>query len=67
MASEYQKSAISLRQGANLPGLTYERFMVDFLGGRKMSCINGTLQELEAETQQEQAWLDDVIGKRSCL
>ena len=65
MASEYQKGTISLRQGANLPGLTYERFMVDFLGGRKMSCINGTPQKFEAEFQQEQDWLSDVIGERS--
>jgi len=64
VASEYQKGNISLRQGANLLGLTYETFMVDFLGGRKISFINGTPQELDAESQQEQAWLDEVLRDR---
>lgn len=65
VASEYQKGTISLRQGANLLGLTYEKFMVDFLGGRKLSFINGTPQELEAESQQEHAWLDEVLEELS--
>lgn len=65
VANEYQKGNISLRQGANLLGLTYETFMIDFLGGRQISFINGTPQELTAESQQENAWLDEVLKEHS--
>jgi hypothetical protein len=33
-------------------GLTYEAFMVDFLGHRKTPLIDGTREELELEEQQ---------------
>lgn len=65
VAYEYQKGNISLRQGANLLSLTYEAFMVDFLGGRQIPFINGTPEELAAEFQQENAWLDEVLEERS--
>ncbi|EDN71467.1 hypothetical protein BGP_1865 [Beggiatoa sp. PS] len=64
VASEYQKGSISLREGAQMLGLTYEAFMVDFLGHRKISLINGTREELELEEQQENAWLDDLLGDK---
>ncbi len=64
VASEYQKANISIRQGAKMLGLTYEEFMVDFLGNRQISFINGTPQELEMELQQENAWLDKALGNR---
>ena len=37
VASEYAKGNISIRHGAGLLGLTYEEFMVGFLGKRKIS------------------------------
>jgi len=40
IAQEFQKGHISLGQGAQLLGLTYEQFMIDFLGERRMSFIN---------------------------
>jgi hypothetical protein len=64
VAEEYKKGNISIRQGAKMLGLTYEEFMVDFLGRRKISFINGTPDELEAESQQEEAWLDEMLGAR---
>jgi len=48
VANEYQKGNISIRQGAKMLNLTYEEFMVDFLGDRKISFINGASLELEA-------------------
>jgi hypothetical protein len=65
VASEYQKAKISIRQGAKMLGLTYEEFMVDFLGNRQISVINGTPQELEMELQQENAWLDKALENRT--
>ena len=62
VADEYKKGNISIRQGAKMLGLTYEEFMIDFLGRRKISFINGTPDELESESQQEEAWLDDFPG-----
>jgi len=64
VASEYQKANISIRQGAKMLGLTYEEFMVDFLGNRQISFINGTQQELEIELQQENAWLDKALENK---
>jgi hypothetical protein len=64
VANEYQKGSISLREGAQMLGLTYETFMVDFLGNRKISWINGTREELELEEQQEGAWLDEILGEK---
>ena len=61
VATEYQQGHISIRQGANMLGLTYEDFMVNFLGNRKISFINGTPKELQAEFQQENAWLDEAL------
>ena len=46
VADEYKKGNISIRQGAKMLGLTYEQFMVDFLGKRKISFINATEDEL---------------------
>lgn len=60
VASEYQKGSISLREGAQLLGLTYEAFMMDFLGSRKMSLINGTREELELEERLEEVWLEGM-------
>jgi len=62
VANEYQKGSISLREGAQILGVTYETFMVDFLGSRKILFINGTREELELEEQQEEAWLDEMLG-----
>ncbi|HLC15291.1 MAG TPA: UPF0175 family protein [Thermodesulfovibrionia bacterium] len=64
VASEYEKGNISIRQGANILGLTYEKFMVDFLGKRKISFISGTSNELESEFRQEKKWLDEVLASR---
>ena len=64
VANEYQKGVISLREGAQILGLNYEIFMVDFLWNRKISFINGTREELELEEQQEEAWLDEMLGDK---
>ena len=64
VADEYKKGNISIRQGAKMLGLTYEEFMIDFLGNRKISFINGTNQELELESEQEEAWLDEMLEDR---
>lgn len=61
VADEYKKGNISIRQGAKMLGLTYEEFMVEFLGNRKISFINGTNQELESEQEEENAWLDEAL------
>jgi phage antirepressor YoqD-like protein len=65
VANEYQKGNISIRQGAKMLDLTYEEFIVDFLGDRKISFISGTPLELEAEFQQEDAWLDEHLGNKT--
>ena len=64
VASEYQKGSISLREGAQMLGLTYETFMVDFLGSRKIPFINGTKKELELEEHQENIWLDKMLNDK---
>lgn len=46
VADEYKKGNISIRQGAKMLGLTYEQFMVDFLGKKRISFINATKDEL---------------------
>ena len=46
VADEYKKGNITIRQGAKMLGLTYEQFMVDFLGGKEISFINATKDEL---------------------
>ena len=61
VAGEYEKGNISIRQGANILGLTYEAFMVDFLGKRGIPFINGTPEELESEFRREEKWLDEVL------
>lgn len=61
VAGEYEKGNISIRQRAGILGLTYEEFMVGFLGKRKMSFISGTAEELESEFRQEEAWLDEIL------
>lgn len=65
VANEYQKGNISVRQGAYMLGLTYEAFMVDFLGDRKISFINETPEEFASEFQQESSWLDTVLGEKA--
>ncbi|GEM_PF-728650 len=65
VAGEFQKGNLSLRQGAALLGLTYEEFMINFLGDRQISFINGNPNELAAEFQQEQLWLEEACGKHS--
>ncbi len=62
VANEYRKGNISMRQGAKLLGLTYQQFMIDFLGVRKISVINRTSEELALESEQENQWLDEVLG-----
>ena len=62
VAQEYQQGNISIRQGATMLGLTYEEFMVEFLGQRKISFINSTPEELALEAKQEAHWLDEVLG-----
>ena len=44
--SEFQKGNLSIRESAELLGLTYEGFM-EFLGERRLSFINATKDELE--------------------
>ena len=44
--SEFQKGNLSIRESAELLGLTYEGFM-KFLGERRLSFINATKDELE--------------------
>ena len=61
VAGEYEKGNISIRQGACILGLTYEEFMIGFLGKRKMSFISGTAEELESEFKQEETWLDQIL------
>ncbi len=65
VASEFQRGHLSIRQGAALLGLTYEEFMIDFLGDRQISFINGEPNELAAEFQQEQLWLEEACGNLS--
>ncbi len=65
VAREFQKGNLSLRQGAALLGLTYEEFMIDFLGDRQLAFINGNPNELAAEFQQEQLWLEEACGNHS--
>ena len=67
VANEYQKGNLSIRQSAKILGLTYEEFMVNFLGDRKISFINGTHSELEEEYQQEEAWLDKILRNKIWL
>ena len=64
VAGEYEKGNISIRQGAGILGLTYEEFMVGFLGKRKISFISGTAEELESEFRQEEKWLYEIAGSR---
>jgi predicted HTH domain antitoxin len=61
VASEYEKGSISIRQGARILGLTYEEFMIDFLGKRKMPFINRSEKELESESEREEKWLDEIL------
>ncbi len=61
VAGEYEKGNISIRQGATLLGLTYEEFMIDFLGKRKISFISGTKDELESEFREEESLLDEIL------
>lgn len=61
VAGEYEKGNISIRQGAMLLGITYEEFMVDFLGKRKISFISGTEDELESEFREEASFLDAIM------
>lgn len=61
VASEFRKGNISIRQGADILGLTYEKFMIEFLGKRKIPFINGTAEELESESAQEDNWLDEIL------
>lgn len=44
--SEFQKGNLSIRDSAELLGLTYEGF-IEFLGKRKIPFINATKDELE--------------------
>ena len=61
VAAEYKKGNISIRQGSSLLGMTYEEFMVDFLGKRKISFISGTEEELESEFREEESLLDELL------
>ncbi len=65
VAGEYAKGNITIRQGAVVLGLTYEEFMVGFLGKRKIPLISGTVEELESEFRQEEAWLDEILESGS--
>lgn len=65
VASEYEKGNLSIRQGANILGLTYEGFMLDFLGKRQIPLSSGSQAEREVELQQERLWLDEVLGVAS--
>lgn len=64
VAFEYQKGNISIREGVEMLGITYEQFMVDFLGKRKIPFINGNAEELEVEYQQEDNWLNDILRNK---
>ncbi|MCP4111688.1 MAG: hypothetical protein GY749_40225 [Desulfobacteraceae bacterium] len=64
VAGEFKKGNISIRQGADILGLTYEEFMVSFLGKREISFISGTTEELESEFRQEEKWLDEILESR---
>lgn len=61
VAEEYKKGNISIRHGSSLLGMTYEEFMVDFLGKRKISFISGTEEELESEFREEESLLDELL------
>jgi len=63
IAQEFQKGHISLGQGAQLLGLTYEQFLKDFLGSRRISFISGTPAELAVENWREQAWLTELLRR----
>lgn len=41
--------------------MTYEEFMIDFLGKRKISFISGTEDELESEFREEESFLDEIL------
>lgn len=46
VTNEYQKGHITIREGANLLGLTYEGF-IEWLGKRKLSFVNASDSELQ--------------------
>ncbi len=48
---EYQKGYLSLREAAELIGVTYEGFM-EWLGKRKLSFISATKEELEEDERK---------------
>ena len=48
---EFQKGVLSIRESAQLLGLTYEGFM-EWLGKRKISFITATPEELEESYQE---------------
>ena len=54
--SEFQKGNLSIRDSAELLGLTYEGF-VEFLGKRKLSFINASKKELEESHQNFESFL----------
>ena len=54
---EYQKGHLSLREAAEILGLTYEGFM-EWLGKRKISFISATKEELEQDYHEFERFME---------
>ena len=54
---EYQKGNISIREAAEILGLTYEGFM-EWLGERKISFINASKEELEQDYKEFEEFME---------
>jgi len=54
---EYQKGLISIREAAEILGLTYEGFL-EWLGERKISFISATKDELEQDYRKFEQFME---------
>ena len=54
---EYQKGLISIREAAEILGLTYEGFL-EWLGERKISFISATKGELEQDYREFEQFME---------
>ncbi len=54
---EYQKGLISIREAAELIGVTYEGFM-EWLGQRKLSFISATKEEREEDERNFEQFME---------
>jgi predicted HTH domain antitoxin len=54
---EYQKGLLSIREAAEILGLTYEGFL-EWLGERKISFISATKDELEQDYREFEQFME---------